>query len=247
MNGNSGVNLSREIRPCPVRIHFFLVPLLLLLAVCSSGTAYADGISGFLEYNGSLSDTTSTTAGQEPSKSKSTSFVQRYGLTLNRSLYPYLKLTGGGIFDWSMSDTTVNGAAQESTTTQLSPFVNLSLGNPFVPSAIGYNRNETTTSGTGTQSQTTVLESYTASLGLRPEELPSLDLRFTRSNSFDKDKVNFNSTSDFYSLSSQYKPLQNIALSYSGGLYKTTDRINSLTNQTISHSVTAAYAECEMV
>ena len=50
---------------------------------------------------------------------------------------------------WSVSDTTVNGAAQESTTTQISPFVNLSLGNPFVPAAIGYNRNETSIVGNG--------------------------------------------------------------------------------------------------
>ena len=237
------MNLSRDIRPCPVPIRLFLVPLLLLLAVSSGGTAYADGINGFLEYSGSFSDSTSTTAGQEPSKSKTTNFSQRYGLNLNRTLYPYLRLSTGGIFDSNVSDTKVNGADQESTVTQISPYFNLSLGNPFMPSAIGYNRNETTSSGTGNPSQTTVLETYTASLGLRPEDLPSLDLRFTRTNSFDKDKVNFNTTADYYSLTAQYKPLDNLALSYNGGLFKTTDKVTGLENQTITHTASAAYTE----
>jgi hypothetical protein len=217
--------------------------MLLLLAVFSRGTAYADGISGFLEFTESLSDTTSKITGQETSKSSTASFIQRYGLALNRSLYPYLKLTAGGIFDRSMTDTSTDSIDVESKTTQISPYINLSLGNPFVSSAIGYNRNESSSSGTGSPSQTSVLETYTARLGLRPEEMPSLDLRFTRTNSFDKDKVRFDTTSDSYSLGSNYQPLQNLYLTYNGAIFETSDRLNSLNNQTITQSATSTYNE----
>ncbi|WP_148212894.1 hypothetical protein [Citrifermentans bemidjiense] len=72
-------------------------PVALALALCSVPcVALADGLSGFLEYGfGSSTNKLQDVSGATTS-SRSTSFLQRYNLAFDRSLYPTLFIKGGG-------------------------------------------------------------------------------------------------------------------------------------------------------
>jgi len=213
------------------------------LPIFSPGPAYADGLNGYLEISDSFTDATNRTVGAATVKSRSNSFMQRYNLSLDRTLYPYIRFSAGGQFEKTMADTTSNGAESSSDATQISPFATLTLGNPFIPAAIGYTRNEQAISSSGTASTTNVLETYNGRLGLRPEGLPTADLLFSRSNAFDKDRASQDSTTDSYSLSSRYQPVGNLDLSYQGVLTDATDRLHSLKSETITNTATGNYSQ----
>ena len=225
----------------------FLTGILALILVLSPalfmpGPAHADGISGFVEFTDSFTSATSSSAAAGTVETRANSFLQLYSLSFDRNLYPTLRLSAGGLFQKTMSDATTNGLESSADTTQMSPNITLTMGNPILSSAVGYARSEQTTSTPGTPSQTNVLETYTGRVGWRPEGLPIMDFLFSRSNSFDKAGSHENST-DSYTLSSRYDPLRNLGLLYSGSLTNSIDKLTQLETSSLSNAITGNYSQ----
>src|SRR5512143_1605988 len=208
--------------------------LLFLAASLLPGVAAADGLGGYVDFGyNELTSTTEDTAGNT-SRSDSSSFSQRYNLTLNRTLYPYLKLTASGLFDKANTKSTSNGQESDSTTTRVQPFVDLTMRSPLYTAGARYNRREETTSSSGAPSVTSISELYGGVLGWRPEGFPSAELRLERSNLFDRQRVSQDTTRDTAALIMQYSPTSDLSINYRPSYVDTTDRLTSLETENLN-------------
>jgi hypothetical protein len=239
-----GVRFPGRIRTSVMLLSGILLPcIMLLLAAFPPRPAYADGISGSAEFSYSLADAKIKTGGVVTDDSKTAAITQRYILSLSRSLYPFLRVSAGGLFDTTSTDATINGANADNEATLANGFANLTLGSPFVSSAVGYSRNQTEASSSGFSAPTEVLEVYNGRLGLHPEGLPALDFLASRSNAYDTERLIHDSTSDFFSLNSRYQPIPTMNLGYAGSLSKSTDHLGGQTNESLSNTLQGTYTE----
>lgn len=209
------------------------------------GTARADMISGFLEWNYSLNNGRLTSGG-ETTRTKADTLTQRYNLNLNWQPYPQLRLLAGGLFKQDQS--TVKATNQTSTTTDttdttIRPFADLTLENPLYNAGVGFNRREETLEVTAAPKLTTISEDYHALAGWKPEGLPWLDLQFSRFNNYDSDRTSLDSTTDRAIIGLRYLPVQSLDLWYQATY---TDDINHLKQSEIEqlvHSGRATYTD----
>jgi hypothetical protein len=232
-----------EVKFPPVAAGVLLPFLALLLACLVSQPAWADGVTGFAEFDHTYADTTDNSLGARSISAQSTTLVQRYGLSLNRAFYPSLRLTASTLVERDSSDSTENGISTSGHSTHISPSASLSFGNPFLSGALGYARNEQSSQSGAASSPTSTTEVYTARVGMVPEGLPTLDFRFSRANAFSSDRSLTDNTSDSYGVSSSYRPLKNLDLGYQGTLTQGTDRVTSTTNESTSQSGSARYSD----
>jgi len=100
---------------------FFLTLSVLAYALVMRGSAMADGISGSVELNYNALDTKTSDATGLSTESKQSSILERYNLSLERSLYPYLKLRAGGLFEKTFTNITTDDADTRSSITKISP------------------------------------------------------------------------------------------------------------------------------
>ena len=120
--------------------------LLFLAASFFPCVAAAEGISGYLDlgYNTIASESTSTSG--NVSKADGSVVTQRYNLSYNRTLYPYLRLYANGLFDKADCSATINGTETELTTTTILPTVDLTLRTPIYLAGINFSRRIDTSS-----------------------------------------------------------------------------------------------------
>ena len=205
----------------------FLTITLFSLALVMRGLAMADGINGFVELNYNALDTKTSDATGLSTESKQSSILERYNLSLERSLYPYLKLRAGGLFEKTFTNITIDDVDTRSSDAKTNPFVDLTLRNPFITAGAGYNKREEKQDTRGLSSSTTIRDTYNAIFGLRPEGLPTLDTLFTRTDTYDKARLFQNNENDYFSLSSRYKPVKDLDLRYQ---FTSNDAKNLLTD-----------------
>jgi hypothetical protein len=204
--------------------------------------AHADGINGFMEfgYNSTKSETKDEVTG--PSDSDSTTYLQRYSLSLDRTLFPQLRLNVGGLFEKITSDSTTDGIDSEASNTRFIPRGDLILFTPLYDAGISYNRREEKSKTDGVSSPTDVVETMSARLAMRPEALPTLNLFYTRTNFFDDKRESQDTTNDSYTLSSNYKPIKDLDLNYLGLYTKQTDRLNNQEITSTTHDGRVSYS-----
>lgn len=230
--------------PCSVLLSAIQLSLLLFCAAAvAAGSAHAEGIGGFLDYAVSYSDSQGRSGGGETSKATSNNFSQRYGLSLDRSLFPLVRLNAGGLFEKNASDSSANGVTTSGESRNISPSLSLVLSNPFVPGALGYSKREQSSSAAGSASSTNVMENYNMRLGLRPEGLPALDAHFSRANAFDPQRSRQDTTSDNFILSSRYQPVPNLDLNYQGAFANGENRLTGQFSRNLSNTVSGSYSQ----
>src|SRR3990172_1916025 len=205
----------------------FLTITLFSLALVMRGPAMADGINGSVEFNHNALDAKTSDATGLSTESKQSSILERYHLNLERSIYPYLKLRAGGLFEKTFTNITTDDADTRSSITKTSPSVDLTLSNPFVTAGGGYNKREEKQETRGLPSSTTIRDTYNALFGLRPEGLPTVDTLFMRTDTYDKALLFQNNENDYFSLSSRYKPVKDLDLRYQ---FTSNDAKNRLTD-----------------
>lgn len=217
-----------------------LLALPLLLA--SASTAFADGISGFVEFSNSVANSRSRVGEGAAESVRSDSLSQRYSLTLGQALYPLLRVAAGTLFEKTDSDVTAGSIESNSTATQFSPYIWFTMGGDTLNSSVGYSRNEMTASTSGGAGRTTeIFENYNARMSLRPHGLPTLSLLLSRSNSFDEHREARDTTSDFYSLGSRYQPNPNLSLNYSGSIADSSNHLSGFESRSISNTFRGDY------
>jgi hypothetical protein len=212
-----------------------------LVAALLPATVSAYDISGFMEYDFGASHVKSTSPSGVSTSSSSQLFLQRYNLDVRENLYPKLSLDAGGMFGNDVSNNSSAGTNSVSSTTQLSPFATLGWRDETFPVNLGYQRRESRSSSNGAAAPTQILESYNASLGWRPLELPAWSFMYLRTNQFDNLGQQDLST-DSLQWGTRYDQLVGMAFSYQGSYLRSTDHVRGGETDNLSQSGRASYA-----
>lgn len=216
---------------------------LILVSAFLAGRSDAEGLSGYLEYNYTSSDSESADATGRSTRLQSNTFLQRYSVTLDKKFFPNLGLLAGGFFEKRDTDTDIDGAKDDSSTTTLRPYVNVNLRTPLYSAEVEWRRNEEKQKGTGQSSNTTVRETFTSTLYWKPDGFPDAKFQASRNNSFDKDRRTLDTTEDRFEFTTQYWPVKSLYLRYQGWIDAKEDRLNDTTVDEVTHNGKIIYAD----
>lgn len=196
-------------------------------------------------YSYSTVDTRDAT-GQEHRLEGST-WLQRYRLTLDLPIYPQVILSAGGLLDWNRGTGSVDGAHSSSDTKQWIGFAHLRAGSPLLSAGLDYDRRDTygesTTGGITATQPRQVSDSYGASVGWHPADLPSLDLQLHRVDSYDWTRKEIDRTFQDALLSTRYRPVDPVDLGLSIRGEQADDRITQVLTRGLTESVRATYSD----
>lgn len=219
-----------------------LVPLTVLSL---PETSRADGISGFMEYNFSRTESKARDILGTTAKTTGDSLMQRYNLSLDRTIYPNLRFAAGGNMELTKSEfeseTATGTTSLTSRQSRFSPFATLRLNTGVTSAGLGYSRRQETTSSSGSPSFTSITDNYTAQFGFRPHELPSVDVFYAHLDSYDQEKALKNTSNDSVTINSKYSLLKNLDLSYQALLNTMADRLRSQETTSLNQNVRIAY------
>lgn len=217
------------------------------VAAISAGVseARAAGVAVRIE-PGYTATTTHTTAEGIATESESALVTQKYGLTVDQSPWPLLRLSLGGLLDWSFGTVTSPAQTADVDTKRWSGYGRFDAGGPFARVGAGYDRREdwsrTETSAT-TASARLVHDSLTAYALLKPEGLPAIDLRAIRSRSFDVDRVVADQSTDEVALGLRYEPAPPVELRYSLRVTNPRDELRGTDTVSTANFGRATYQE----
>src|SRR3989337_3940770 len=128
MGDHDGREVAR--RTMRAKRSFFLTLSVLAYALVMRGSAMADGISGSVEFNYNALDAKTSDATGLSTESKQSSILERYNLNLERTIYPYLKLRAGGLFEKTFTNVRTDEAETRSSVAKMNPSLDLTLNNP---------------------------------------------------------------------------------------------------------------------
>jgi hypothetical protein len=201
----------------------------------------AEGIGGFMEL-----DYVNTTIRNEDalgveSVSHIKSYVQRYYLTLNKTIYPNLRFLAAGTFEHSVAKGDQDGVDIDSKDTSKYGQLGLRLATQPISAGIGYTRREEKASAQGQTGLEPVQDTYSANLSLRPEGLPQVEALFHRNDIHDKERLFQDQVTDTTTLSFRYAGVKGLEL-YGTALF--TDETDYITNFNLkqqNYSARASY------
>jgi hypothetical protein len=215
----------------------FLLALIFLLLPLQ---AMADSINGSADFTASKYSVKTTAAAGQTTKTEADSFSQRYNLMLEKMIYPKLRLNSAGIFQKDTSNVKSGDEEIHSTNTRFSPHVTLTLLDPIYSAGVGYYLREQEQASSQSFTTTTIGEDYSANLGWKPVGLPTLDLKYMKTNRYDKNRTVQDQTQDSFSLMSQYA-FKGIDLRYFGSSATTKDLLHNRETQDMNHNGMASY------
>jgi hypothetical protein len=220
----------------------YLFMFLLLITLTSPDRASADSISAVIEQTYSHSDTKTTEPSGSESKSKSDVFLEQLNLTIDKMFYPNLKFTTGGVFQFNQLQSEQDNLSSDTNASTLSPFAELGLSTGFISAQTSYRRREDRSETNDVSAPTEINETYTATFGLRPADLPTLDFIYSRRYLYDRDKDITNLQDDNYTWSSQYRPNQDAEFNYTGNYSIGLDNLNDTENTSLINSGRVSYS-----
>ena len=220
--------------------------LVQLLTVALPVAARGEGINGFLEYTYMNSDSTLKDSTASESKSSSSGLLQRYNLSLDRTLYPSLRFTAGGNVELNKADTEnssgIGSSTMTSSGTKLFPYMNLTLNNAFSTAGIGYSRRQEKMETSGAPALTNINDNYNMQLSLRPAGLPTVDMFATRFNTYDGDRQFLNMVNDSLMINARYSLLKNLDVNYQWLYSGLQDKHNNLEVRSLANSARVSYS-----
>ncbi len=209
------------------------------------GAGRADQLRFFLEYNYDISDFESLNrVTGERTELNTASFEQNYRLNFEKYFFPYLLLRGGGLFE--RTDTTLERVDENDTDftfTRLNPFIDLVLRSPTYTAGIGYNRREDEQDSSSAPTTKDIRDSYNASFGWAPVDLPRVDLRYERNDTYDADRERRDNTSQRFQVLSEFEPTESVDLSYQGSFTRSEDRLSDVDVEDTLHSGRVTYVD----
>lgn len=217
-----------------------VITALACLFLIAPVVAFADGISGYAEYNYSLLDS-NTTDLTGKSMTKNSSFNQRYSLTLDKNIFPTLRFSAVGSFEKNAADSDTNGLSSTSSSSRINTTSDLAYSNGPFNSGAGFSRRQETSKNNGSSSSTIFFDSYNGRFGWKPEDLPSLDLIYSTFNNYDEHRTAQDSTATTLTLSSRYKPHETVDMNYSANYSTLDSRLAGLESQSLNQSLRTSY------
>ncbi len=200
----------------------------------------ADELSGYVDITSVHTESETRSRGTAV-ESETDGFLQQYGLTLNKNIYPKLRLLVNGVFEKDRFDTSTDGSDITSTLTGYRPSIDLTLRDPFYKLGGNYSKQQFRRETSGTSPRTMISETYAAIAGWRPSGLPSIETRWLRSNVYDKERLSQDLVDDLFSLTSWYDPVERLDLQYQ---FSTEDIVDKLADTEIrnqTHNGKASY------
>jgi hypothetical protein len=242
-------SLVQKLEPLnPRTLKPFRLALLLFLFVSALSPRIANaqgllqGVRATLDLNYNFFSTKTKDATGVTTKTETNNFNPRFTLAVNTNIFPHLKLDAGVIVEKNISWFKTDGSSTRSDTTDLRPYINLTLNTPLYTAGIGYDRRQETVKTSGSPGVTTVDEDYNVILGWRPEGLPVIDVRLTRTNLFDEKHDVLDTTTDYGLLSARYT-YKNLDLRYQGTYTDTKDELNEVETKDYLHTGRITYAD----
>lgn len=219
--------------------------LLAASLVPSIAAAAGGGIGGYVDLRYDTFETESRDTLGNTTRAENTGIGQRYNLMYSSRLAPYLRLYANGFFDKVDSKSVVNGQRFETTTTTISPVVDLTLRSPIYTAGIKFTRKQDTFTTERSPKETNINEAYQGILGWKPPEpdLPSFQMRIARSHTFDRELVRQNVVSDLASMIMDYAPTYALSMNYRPSYHVTNDRLAGLETQTMTHAGSVQYSD----
>jgi hypothetical protein len=214
----------------------FLCAACFLSLLLPQRTAMADFVKGAVELTNNTTHYRATDAGGLTTETRTEAFFQRYRLHYDAMLYPQLNLFAGINFE----KTTFDNRDMKATYTNLMPRTALTLRTPLYSAGVSFDKREQETKTQG-QSSTAVRTTESAFLGFTPLDLPTLDLRFSRMHTYDELRRSADVLQRTFSVSSAYRPVKNLDLSYMTSFNDRTDRLNISETEQRTESARAAY------
>ncbi len=216
--------------------------LFLLSPGVSEAQGLLQGISGSLEFNYNYLTSKTTDATGTTVKTTAQTYNPRFQLDINTMISPNLRLQAGGIAEGIITPFKSNG--DDITTRQFNfrPYIDLTLRTPFYWASLGYVRREQITDATHLTSTTLVRDEYYGILGMRPSELPYVELQLRRRNSYDDTKSILDTSEDSITLNSKYQ-YKGLLLDYYGTYLHTQDKVGGLDVVQQTHTGRASYAD----
>jgi hypothetical protein len=213
---------------------------LAMALVLIRGTAMADGIDGSVELINSTGVTNAKDATGLSTQSKNADFFQRYRLTFDDTIYPYVSLRGGGVFEKDALSSQTGDSVSKQTSTRVIPTVSLILNNPLVRAGASFEKRE---EKAGDPVLTNLRDTQSAFLGYRPEGLPPLDVLYSKTHAYDRGHVLTDTVNNAYSLSTRFSPVKNLDLSYQAAHNDTEDRLALTDSESLTQTGRAAYGD----
>lgn len=223
------------------RLRHHLIGLLIVMSsFAMAGRVEGDSFNALARFDFSDLETTTKLAGGETTRIRSDLFLQQYNLHLLKQLYPNLSLRVGGLLEDEQS---IRHGDFHITTWR--PFVDLIVADPLqlYTASVGYDRWEERTDPGEAPPLTETRENYKALLGWRPEGLPSFDVRYLRTNTFDKRRELEDRVRDFVSGIVQYvQPLPGLDLRYRVSYTDESDDVARIDRTDLVHNANLLYA-----
>ncbi len=221
-----------------------IVQAVFLACAVTPWVARADGLSAYVEED--YTNTSARTTDQSGRKTTNTSdeFAQHYRLMIDRTFFPYVRLDAFGLFekinDWLVSD----GVRSRADAWRAGGSAHLRLGPPVLGGEVGFDRRDESIGTSLTSVRVhTINEIYSAHAGWRPADLPSLDLRLSRTNSYDQDRRLSDFTTDDVLLTSEYSAFRQLRLGYAVDFNHGTDHLTTTETSAVTNSARANYSD----
>ncbi len=218
--------------------------VLLAVAMLASRLAAAQGadsVDGYVEWAASRVDVTTAPADGPARDSRIDSLLQRYNLGFNRRLWPNLRLRFGGLFE--ILDTQPSPDGFDTKSQRVRPYIGLSLRTPIYVADLSFDRNEQRLHVDGLDRTTQTRDTFNATFGWTPVELPSWRLQLFHTDDFDSTRQLDDRSADLLQLTSQYRPIESLRLQYRGSLNDRTDRLEQSEIRTVNHSARITYSD----
>lgn len=203
---------------------------------------WAQDASGYAELTAGRSDLQAEDSAGRRSDTRTGSFLQRYGFDLNWRLYPNLRVLMGGLFERDAASTSDDVGTLESTQRKIHPYLSALLRTAIFSGQVGVYRNEDTLQIDGS-STSNIQEIYNSTLGWRPKAMPSVTVRFIRTNTIGADRRTQDTTDDLIDLVSEYQPVDSVQIYYRGAYDNFDDRLQDLNVRRTTQSARVTYAD----
>jgi len=223
-------------------VAFFLLFILVLMP----GGVMADSISGNIEWTYTNFNNKVTDSSGQSLKTEANNYFQRYSLLLDKTIYPKLRFDLQAIFEKDLQKFKIEDQdLTDATNTKFRPYARLTLQDALYTAGIGYALRDEKLDTSRLPTIRTTQEEYEAILGWKPVGFPTLDARYTKTNTFDKDRNLVDNTKDNVLVTSQYS-YGGFDLRYFGTYTDTKARVAGLDTTETTNDIRGAYSNSFM-
>ncbi|MEO0249974.1 MAG: hypothetical protein ABIN58_10700, partial [candidate division WOR-3 bacterium] len=201
----------------------------------------ADSLNGYVEWTYTNFSSKTTDSSGQSIKTEANNFFQRYSLLVDKTIFPKLRFDLQAIFEKDLQKFKVEDQDTTDTTiTRFRPYARLTLQDQLYTAGIAYYLREQKLDASRAPTVTLTQEDYEAILGWKPAGLPSVDARYTKTDTYDKDRNFLDNTKDNLLLTSYYA-YKGLDLRYYGTFTDTKSRVIGLDTKETTNEVRGNY------